>query len=510
MAAAARRIDSTGAAASLSSPRRRALLQAASAVAGTPLAALAQPADPLQGLSMAAGASAVLLGDLDAMLARRLVRAGVPYSRTLYTNDKGRERGLSAEMLRDFERWLNRRYAKQLARRPLTLAIIPTTRDTLIDDLADGRIDLAAGSLTMTPALLTRVDFYAPTDRAPGREVIVTGPASPAVDSMQSLSGKAVHVRASTSFHDSLVALNARFAQQGLAPIEITLLPDDMEDEDVLELVDAGALSFAVVEQWKGRIWARALPHLKLREDLVLRDDVRAGWAVRRGSPQLLAELDRFYRQHLKRHGLIEIRLADTMARAGQLRNPASGSEYKRFTGYVALFEKYGKQYGFDPLLLLAQGYQESGLKQNAVSKAGAIGLMQLMPATGTAMKVGDIRHAGPNVHAAAKYMDQLMKRHFADAPLNEHERTLFALASYNAGPGRIAQLRRLAEKRGLDPNRWFGQVERVAAEHIGMETTTYVRNIYKYYVAYSLAAAVRTRQEAVRDAALSNQRKSP
>ena len=79
--------------------------------------------------------------------------------------------------------------------------------------------------------------------------------------------------------------------------------------------------------------------------------------------------------------------------------------------------------------------------------------------------------------------------------------RPLFAFASYNAGPGNIAKMRKEAAKRGLDPDRWFNNVELVTAEKIGIETTTYVRNIFKYYAAYKLlqqtqAAAAAARQQ--------------
>ena len=137
--------------------------------------------------------------------------------------------------------------------------------------------------------------------------------------------------------------------------------------------------------------------------------------------------------------------------------------------------------------MLAAQGYQESQLNQSAKSHVGAIGIMQVMPATGAELKVGDIRVAENNVHAGAKYMDILMTKYFTDAKFSELNRSLFAFASYNAGPGNISRMRKEAVKRGLDPDVWFNNVEIVTAEKIGMETTTYVRNIYKYYASYRL-----------------------
>ena len=148
---------------------------------------------------------------------------------------------------------------------------------------------------------------------------------------------------------------------------------------------------------------------------------------------------------------------------------------------------------------MAAQGYQESQLNQNAKSQVGAIGVMQLMPATGSEMKVGDITKVETNIHAGVKYMRFMMDRYYKDEPMDQLNKGLFTFASYNAGPGRIRQLRREAEKRGLDPNVWFGNVEQIASERIGRETVTYVSNIYKYYVAYRLLAEEIARREAAK-----------
>jgi len=175
------------------------------------------------------------------------------------------------------------------------------------------------------------------------------------------------------------------------------------------------------------------------------------------------------------------------MKRVKQLKDATGTEDLKRFQETIDLFKKYGDRYQFDPLMLAAQGYQESQLNQKAKSHVGAIGVMQVMPRTGKELKVGDIRVTEPNIHAGTKFLDQLMTRYFSDAHFSEGNRPLFAFASYNAGPGNIAKMRKLATQRGLDPDKWFNNVELVVAEKIGQETTTYVRNIYKYYVAYRL-----------------------
>ena len=128
-------------------------------------------------------------------------------------------------------------------------------------------------------------------------------------------------------------------------------------------------------------------------------------------------------------------------------------------------FKKYGDQYSLDYLLMMAKGYQESRLNQSVRSRVGAIGIMQLMPATGKSLNVGDIRQVEPNIHGGVKYTRKLMDEYLGNEPLDDLNKGFFTLASYNAGPSRIRQLRREAARRDLDPNVWFGQVERIASE---------------------------------------------
>ena len=426
-------------------------------------------------------------GDFDAMLQRRVIRFLVPYSRTLYFNDKGRERGLSAELARDFERYINKKYAKQLGNRPVTLYLIPTTRDKLLTNLPAGLGDISAGNLTATDEREKIVDFVAPHDRKPVRELIVTGPKAPPIASLDDLSGKQVDVRKASSYYESLTALNDRFKAAGKPLMQITLLPDALEDEDELEMVNAGVIDIVVVDDWKVAMWARVLPRIKVHDDLAVRSGGYVGWAIRKGSPQLQAALDDFYTNYVKKQGVAEYRLAQYMKQIKQISDNTGSAETKRFDETLALFKKYGSAYSFDPLMLAAQGYQESQLNQQARSHVGAIGIMQLMPATGKQMGVGSISVTDANIHAGAKYMNELMTRYFSDAHFTDSNRTLFAFASYNAGPGNIAKMRKQAAARGLDPDKWFNNVEIVVAENIGIETTTYVRNIYKYYAAYRL-----------------------
>jgi membrane-bound lytic murein transglycosylase MltF len=435
-------------------------------------------------------------GDFDQMISRRMIRVLVPYSRSLYFNDKGHERGISAETVRDFERYINKKHNAQ--KRPITVYIVPTTRDKLITGVAEGLGDIAAGNLTVTEDRLKLVDFVAPEGQKPNTEILVTGPKSPLISSVDDLAGKTVHVRKASSYFESLTELNHRLRKEGKPEAKLVLVSDALEDEDMMEMLNAGLLELIVVDDWKALMWAQILTKIKPRPEIVLREGGKVGWAIRKESPNLQEAIHDFYKNFVKKQGVAEYRLEKYMKRVKQIKDSSATEDYKRFAETLALFEKYGEKYGFDPLMLAAQGYQESLLDQKARSHVGAIGIMQVMPQTGAELKVGDIRIAENNVHAGAKYMDHLMEKYFPDANFSEGNRPLFAFASYNAGPGNISKMRKEAKKRGLDPDKWFNNVEMVTAEKIGAETTTYVRNIYKYYVAYKLTLEA---QEATRKA---------
>jgi membrane-bound lytic murein transglycosylase MltF len=383
-------------------------------------------------------------GDFDKMLERRMLRIYAPFSRSLYFNDMGRERGIAVELARDWERYLNTKYARQLGKRPLTVYIAPATRDKLLPYLKDGLSDVSIGNLTVTEAREQQVDFV--TGEAGRRtidEIVVTGPRSPEVKVLADLSGRQVHVRKASSYHESLVALNEKLQGEGKPPMELVLVPESLEDEDMLDMLNVGLLQFIVVDDWKVRMWAQVLPKVEPRNDLVLRENATTGWAIRKDSPKLEAEIADFFQNWVIKTGVADYRLASYIKRVRQLKDPTGTTEWRRFQDTIAIFEKYGRQYDFDPLMLAAQGYQESQLNQHAKSAVGAIGVMQIMPATGAGLRVGDIRKIEPNIHAGAKYMDQLMTRYFPDAKFSEGNRPLFAFASYNCGPGNVAKARR-------------------------------------------------------------------
>ena len=225
-----------------------------------------------------------------------------------------------------------------------------------------------------------------------------------------------------------------------------------------------------------------------MHKDVTVRSGGSLAVAFRKENPKLREAVNTWLRKHGKGdafRNVVERRyLKQRQVREERRGRQRSAGSCRRC---VELFKKYGEQYDVDYLLMAAQGYQESTLDQSVKSPVGAIGVMQVMPPTGKELNVGDITQIEPNIHAGVKYMRFMMDQYFKDEPMDNLNKALMTFAAYNAGPGRLRQLRRETEKRGLDPNVWFGNVERVASERIGRETVTYVSNIYKYYIAYRL-----------------------
>jgi membrane-bound lytic murein transglycosylase MltF len=423
-------------------------------------------------------------GDFDAMLERRFIRLVVPYSYTLFFEDKGVLYGITVDGAQLLEKWINKTFALRAPQ--LTVPLTPVSRDKLFDTLLAGDGDIAAGDITITEERRKKVAFSEPVLRNV-REIVVTGEDGPELGSPEALSGKEVVVGRSTSYYESLTKLNERLTAQGKPPVSIRLVPDVLELADLMEMTAAGLLPATVGDDWIAGLWAQIIKGLKLHPKAAVREGAEIAWAVRPDNPKLLATLNRAITDITGNVTRWSDHTRSYLAKLKQLHTATRGADMQRFYNTVEIFRKYAGEYRFDTLLLLAQGYQESRLDQTARSRVGAVGLMQLMPQTGRFLGVGDIRNADPNVHGGAKYMAQLMDQYFKGDQFDEQNRTLFAFAAYDAGAGAIQRMRREAEAQKLNPNLWFNNVERVAAARLGQETVQYVRNIYKYYVAYKL-----------------------
>jgi membrane-bound lytic murein transglycosylase MltF len=423
-------------------------------------------------------------GDLDAMVRRRLIRAGVAYSRTHYFVDKGVQRGIAYESLKLFEDELNKRL--KTGKLKVNVFFVPMPRDLLLPALVDGKVDLVAAMLTVTPERQKLVDFTRPT-RTGVREIVVTGPGVPAVKTIDDLAGRDVFVRRSGSYYDSLTVLNTKLEAQNRPPVTIKLAPEVLEDDDILEMVNAGLVGVTIVDDYIAEFWRQIFTGLTLHPDIAVRSGGTLAVAVRKNNPKLKAAGNIWIDEYGPRTMFGNTVNRRYLENTSYARSATSEQERKKFQSMVQIFRRYGEQYDLDFVMMAAQGYQESRLDQSVRSPVGAIGVMQVMPSTGKELGVGDIRQLEPNIHAGVKYIRFIIDEYFKGEPMDDGNKLLFAFASYNVGPGRIGQLRRETARRGLDPNRWFGNVEQVASERIGREPVQYVSNIYKYYVAYRL-----------------------
>ena len=437
-------------------------------------------------------------GDLDGMVKRHFIRALVAYSKTQYYVVKGVQHGTSYEALIAFQDYINKKYPPKEKNIRFHVVFVPVARDQLLTRLNEGKGDISVATLTVTPDRQKLVDFSEPFVTGV-KEVVVTGPDSPAINSIEDLSGKEVFARPSSSYWEHLQQLNGKLKTEGKAPVKLRAAPEDLEDEDLLEMLNAGLVQIVVVDDYMPRLWGKIYTKIQAHPDVTLAEGDSFAWAMRKNSPQLLAAVNDFVKTHRVGTAFGNTLVQRYVASSMMLKNAVSPAAIQNFNQTVGFFQKYSGEYHMDYLLMMAQGFQESALNQQAKSQVGAIGIMQLMPATGEQMKVGDVHQTEANIHAGVKYIRYMVDQYYANEPMDDLNKILFAFASYNAGPGRIHQLRQVAAQRGLNPNVWIDNVDMIASEKIGMETVTYVANIYKYYIAYKLAAE----QQAERDKAM-------
>lgn len=427
-------------------------------------------------------------GDLDTLLQRRLIRIAVTYSKTEYYVVKGAQRGIAYETGKALEDFVNRRYPPKSKHLRIHVVFLPVRRDKLLPNVVDGSADVAIGSITITPERQKLVDFSDPAIRGIS-EIAVTGPQSPKLDSLDDLAGQEVFLRRSSSYWEHAERLNQEFRRENKKDVVLRAVPEDLEDEDLLEMVNAGLLPTIIVDDYLAKLWSNLLPRLVLHSEMAVNTGGTFGWAIRKNSPLLLAVVNDFIKTHGEATAFGNQMIRQYTRSPEKLRQAVSPSGIEGFHHTVAAFRKYSAQYDMDYLLMMAKGYQESRLNQAARSATGAIGIMQLMPATGAAMNVGDIRKEEPNIHAGVKYFHSTLTRLYGNEPTDELNKVLFTLAAYNCGPDRVRRLRKQAAESGLDPNVWFDNVELVAAAQVGSETVRHVSNVYKYYVSYSLIA---------------------
>jgi membrane-bound lytic murein transglycosylase MltF len=435
------------------------------------------------------------LGDLDGMVDRGFIRILTVRNPIYFSLNGVEERGLLHDMMRVYQKSLHKRLGKKA--RNLRVVIIPMPRDQLIPRLNTGRGDMILANLTITPARQKHVAFTHPTLENV-REILVTGPAGKDIKSFDDVAEAGLTLRKTSSYFGHVAELNAWRKKSGQKPIPVRPAPEVFEDYDLLEMVNAGLLPAVIVDDHLAILWAKLMSNLKLHSDLTTNEGGQIAWALRKSSPELLAITNEILKVYNPKSKLAAQLNARYLGSSRWMKNSLSKKSLARYEDVIGIIKKYAAKYDFDWLMIAAQGYQESRLDQSARSPVGAIGIMQIMPATAAdrAVNIPNIEEADPNVHAGVRYLRHL-RRHYFDKPeLTRLNQNLFAFAAYNAGPGNVNKARRRAEKMGLDRNQWFGHVETAMARAVSREPVIYVRHIYKYYIAYKSYLATKAAWE--------------
>jgi len=351
-------------------------------------------------------------GDFDEMVKRRAIRVGVTFNRTHYFIDKGQERGLTYEALKSFENDLNA--DQKTGNLKLYVVIVPMSRDLLAPSLLKGKVDMIAAMVTVRPELEAIAAFSEPT-RANVSQVVVTGPGAPQIARVDDLAGQAVFVRKASAHYDTLTRLNAELEARGRPAVIIDEAPDVLEDDDVLEMVNAGLAPITVVDDYLAEFWSQVFTGITVHKDVTVRTGGRLAVAFRTQNPALREVVNDWIRKHGKGDAFRNVIERRYLQSVKYVKNAAADAEQRKLEAMGEIFKKYGAEYKIDYLLMAAQGYQESTLDQNVKSPVGAIGVMQVMPPTGKELNVGNISEVEPNIHAGMKYMRFMTDHYFKD-----------------------------------------------------------------------------------------------
>lgn len=424
------------------------------------------------------------IGDLDEIRERRTLRVLVSHNRTNFFDTKKGKRGIEHDLIMAYERYLNRGPREERYKTHVVFLAHPF--DQLFTELLSGRGDIIAAGLTITPERNSFLDFTKPYIQNVN-EVLISGQNAPKIERLEDLSGQMVVVVANSSYLVHLKIFNQFLGLHSLEPIEIIQADPILESEDILEMVNAGIYPYTVVDNHIAEIYKSIMPNINIQEEVVFHYGGEIAWAINPNQPKLKSSLNEFIQSYAKPGRLLGnsvykkyfkntywIQKADLM------------TELDRVECLSYYLQLYAEFYEFDWYLIAAQAYQESNFNQKLTSHAGATGIMQIKPSTASSKNVGikNIKLLENNIHAGVKYLAFLRDQYFSGDEYSEEDKINFSLAAYNAGPARVRKMQRKAESMGLDPKKWFYNVEVVARNTIGHETVDYVAKIQKTKIA--------------------------
>ena len=409
------------------------------------------------------------------------LRVLVNQTRNTYSSVRGKPVVIENLRLEAFLAFLNQ--PRGGTTRSVSLKVIPLPKTRLLEAMQRGEGDLlVAGEVLEVPAQSSLVASQPIVRQVP--LVFVTRQGQRRYKSIEQLAGRMVVLPYGSAAWPAIHRLNQQLRDLKQAPLMIKWAAPTLGPEDVLEMVAAGIYRLAVVELPVAERWAKVLPGLRIDRHLELERSGSLNWLMPADAPDLLASVNYFLRNYSPPKS------ADNAFRSAyrnqyKVHDPLTASAQRRLEKVRPVLQKYAAEQQFDWLLLAAIAYKESSLNPAARSPNGAIGLMQITPVAARAVGMSDFHSLDDNVQTSAKYLARIRRNFFSSPQMDERERQAFILAGYNLGPQRVQNLRTEARRQGLNPDQWFFQVERVAAEKFGLHTVTYVNSLNKYYQAF-------------------------
>lgn len=428
------------------------------------------------------------IGDLKQIRERRILRVLVSYNRTNFFHTTRGDRGIEHDLMKEFEKYINRGPRKERYKTHIVFLARPFER--LVPDLKAGYGDIAASGLTVTPERANYIDFTEPyiTDV---QEVLISNKNNPAPTILQELSGKQIIVVSNSSYIIHLERMNQALGRLGLPAIEIIKANPLLEAEDLLEMVNAGLFEYTVVDSHIAEIYKNIFHDLRVQDEFIFHHGGNIAWAINQNLPDLKNALNEFIKKYARPGKFLGNSLYKKYFKNPfWIQQPLSLNALNEIPCLQYYFEKYSEFFDFDWYLIASQAYQESGFKQDLVSKANAVGIMQIKPSTAKSkiVNIPNIHDLETNILAGIKYLAFIRDFYFDKPEYSQEDKINFTLAAYNAGPGRIRKLQRMAEARGLNPHKWHYNVEVMARQEIGQETVDYVTKIQKTKIALKLS----------------------